>query len=658
MRVCGLSFLLIFLSNYCLAGDTLSLSPASGEYTLAGNTISIYEDHSGIRTLEEILSPSVQQEFRNGSNRSPYSSRKESAYWIRFTLHNPEHIPFSPVLEFYDIKTDLIQLYLPEGNTYTKKESGDKFPFRQREYQHINFVFDLHAVPAGYSTYYLRLKSEHTIYLYAMLRSHQRFVEYATHEYFFLTIFYGIILAMFVYNLFLYISLRDKVYLYYLLYVISIGLYSLDRDGMGYQFIWPYAPSLNLFMEDFSLTCMVVFALLYAKKFINTEKRIPLLDKIINITIILRISYFICWILFGYKLVNGIYLDIITLFVPYLSGFISFRKGFVPARYYLLGYTMLFIGLLITSMESIDVIPGSVFTFYAMHIAVVLQMLILTFALSDKVRVLINDNNLAQQRIIQELTEKELLKDQLNKELEQKVDERTRELQYRIEQLDNFVYRASHDIKGPLRSLIGLSMLGAKETRDERMLEYFEHSYKTSQRLDNILETLLDMTRSRQTLLTYTPINFENIVHEIVYTFRLQEKFKHFKTTTSFSLSEDFSSDEYLIYSIFQNLTENALTFQTHTDQSFLSISVETNGNGVKIVFADNGRGIPKEQLSKIFDMFIKIDGTSKGSGLGLFIVKQYIEILNGTIQVESEPGKGTTFTIFIPNPQLDHGKQ
>ncbi len=650
MKTSILSILWFLLSYPVFAGDTISLSPGNKEYVLAGKKIDVYEDKSGSLTLAKLLAPELQKEFKTYEKEGIYSSEKKSAYWIRFTVSNPEDYLFDPVLEFYDIKTDNIQLYIPDGNTYQKKESGDLFPFRTREYQHINFVFDLNKIPKGNTTYYLRLKSNHTIYLYAVLRSHQRFVEYATQEYFLLTIFYGIILAMLSYNLFLFISLKDRVYLYYLLYVLSIGFYSLDRDGMGNQFVWPDFPGWNIYMEELSLTCLVVFALMYAKKFINTREFIPFLDKIINATIVFRITYFLLWLLFDYKFINGIYLDIFVLFVPYLSGFISFQKGFVPSRYYLLGYTMLFLGLLVTSMESLTIIPGSVWTFYSMHIGVVFQMLILTFALADKVRVLMKENDLAQKRIIEELTEKEILKDKVNKELEQKVEERTKELKYRIEQLDNFVYRASHDIKGPLRSLMGLSMLGVKESKEERIHEYFQHSHKTSMRLDKILGTLLNMTKSRQTALHFVPIDFGTIINEIIYTFRLQEEFKNLKIDTSISTSEIFHADEYLVYSILQNLTDNALKFQTGTDRSFLNISITANEKGASIVFADNGRGIKKEHLHRIFDMFIRTDETSKGSGLGLFIVKQYLERLKGTVHVESEYGKGTTFTIFIPN--------
>jgi signal transduction histidine kinase len=643
-------FLLIFV-NQSFASQVVLINSSRDEYVLAGRTIDILEDNTGKLSLPDILSGNFENDFKNYEQEGIYSKNRDAAYWIRFTVEKQENIELSPVLEIYDIKTDNIQLYIPDGKGgYIKKETGDVLPFSKREYKHINFVLDLNNIPKGKTTYYIRLKSQHIIYLYGLIRTHQRFVEYATSEYFLLTIFYGIIMAMFIYNLFLYISIKDRVYLYYLLYIISIGIYSLDRDGMGFQFLWSAAPGLNPYLEDLSLTGMVIFSLLYAKTFINTKKSMPLIDKIINFTIVTRLSYYIVWVLILQKNTNGIYIDILTLFIPYITGYISFRKGYTAARYYLLGYTMLFIGLLVAGLESLNLIPGSVFTFYSLHIGVLLQMLILTFALTDKVRLLMLENNDVQKRIIAELKEKESLKDNLNKELEQKVQERTKELKYRIEQLDTFVYRASHDIKGPLRSLMGLSMLGAKESENKQLTSYFNHSLKTSQRLDKVLSTLLHMTRSRQSELTISQINFENLLNEITESFSFLDEFKNFKIECSVNISRNFYTDEYLLYSILQNLTENALKYRRNTPDSFLNINVNGNEKGVTIVFKDNGKGIHKNYLDKIFEMFIRANESSTGSGLGLFIVKQYVEKLNGTIKVESEYNKGTVFTIYLAN--------
>ena len=646
-----LSIVLSFLFFQVTASDTILVSSLENEYVLAGKAIDIFEDKTSALSLEEVSSTALRNSFKNYKDEGIYSQNFSSAYWIRFTLEKLDDEEFSPVLEIYDIKTDNIQFFIPDlKGGYTKKETGDIFPFTTREYKHLNFVFDLKNVPKGKTTYYLRLKSNHTIYLYALLRSHQRFVEYATGEYFLLTIFYGIIFAMFVYNIFLFFSLRESVYFYYILYILSISAYSFSRDGLGFQFVWPSLPEINPFIEDASLTCMVVFALLYAKSFINTKKFIPFLDKIIIVTIIGRIIYFILWVLFLHKYISGIYIDIITLAIPYLSGFISFHRGFVPARYYLLGYTMLFLGLLVSVLEVLNIIPTSIFSFYSLHIGVILQMLILTFSMADKVRVLMKENYSAQLRIIQELTEKELLKDQLNKELELKVLERTKELNYRIEQLDTFVYRASHDIKGPLRSLMGLSLLGEKESSDKQIKEYFIHSFKTSTRLDKVLGTLLNMTRSRKTELHYSRIDIEAIFKEILSDFSHHENFKNIRTDIIVNNTSEFHSDKYLLYSILQNLTENAIQYRNGSLESFLEIAVEIDTKKATFSFKDNGTGIKQTHIDKIFDMFVRADESSQGSGLGLFIVKQYVEKLEGTVSVESKNGEGSTFVVTVPN--------
>jgi signal transduction histidine kinase len=629
----------------------LVLEPDAQEYEITGKYLDILEDPKGTLRIEDIRSPEYQDLFRTYPA-NYHSKNTRAVYWLRFTLDQPFDHEFSPVLEFYDVKTNLIQLYIPDGKgAYKVKEAGDTRSFREKEYQHLNFVFDLQKIQEGRSTYYVRMHSSQELYLHAMLRTHQRLVDYTTQEYFYLALFYGVIIAMMVYYLFMFLSLREAEYFFHLLYAMSIGFYTLSKDGLGYQFLWPSLPALNAYIESIALTSMVVAALVYAKTFLNTRVLHPWLDKLINTTIVVRILYLIISILLQSPFIHKIYIDILTLFIPFLSGIISFRKGFVPARYYLLGYTMLFIGLVVTCLQYINILPGTIVTFYAFHIGVMLQMMILTFALTDKVRLLMRENDRVQKIMIRELKEKEQLKDQINKELEYKVQERTRELQYRIEQLDTFVYRASHDIKGPIRSLIGLGKLGMCEAKDEETKEYFEHTLKTSSRLDKILETLLNTTRKRQAALTVSPVNFEEIIANITSVFQSLNELNNFSISTNIAQQEPFYSDQYLLYSIIQNIVENAIRYKSeaHSDPR-LSIFIQTLPHGAELLFQDNGKGIQKEYTDKVFDMFIRLDEGSNGSGLGLYIVKQYIEKLQGTIELDSQLGLGTTIRIYLPN--------
>jgi len=128
--------------------------------------------------------------------------------------------------------------------------------------------------------------------------------------------------------------------------------------------------------------------------------------------------------------------------------------------------------------------------------------------------------------------------------------------------------------------------------------------------------------------------------------------------TTSKEISvsgEDFYSDLWRIKEIFRNLISNAIKYRNQKlDRSVIRINIEVTPTRAKIVFSDNGVGINQDQISNIFDMFYRASEVSDGSGLGLYIVKNAIEKLNGTIEVESQPNVGTTFTIVLPNQQLD----
>lgn len=245
----------------------------------------------------------------------------------------------------------------------------------------------------------------------------------------------------------------------------------------------------------------------------------------------------------------------------------------------------------------------------------------------------------------------------VNKKLKSMQQELTRSLQElnlrkaQIEdhnnQLEHFVYKASHDIKGPLRSIIGLTQIGLADVKDAAAQEYFTHIHTSTKRLDKLLADLLLLTKARQAEVEKQEIMLPEMVDEIIQSFKNVQYFDRVKINVTIQEGLFFESDEKMLYSVIQNFVENGIKYcDPSKNEPFLNISVRQEPGKTTFLFEDNGLGIDKDHLSKVFDMFFKIDAGSEGTGLGLHIVKISVQKLGGSLNVKSSKGKGSLFTI------------
>lgn len=643
---------LLFVSQVH-SSTVIELKDDQEEYELGARTIEIFEDKTMQMGIEQVSAPSARHKFHTNLKHGFRVNNPKANFWIKIRVKDYSSGHLSWLMEFYDNRIDDINVYIPQPDgSFKIYEAGDRYSFGKKNFQHINFVFPLNKIGQEQNTIYVRLHANHEIYVYGLIRSVQRYVDYTTHEYFYVSLFYGILLAMFVYNLLMYFSLRDRAYLYYVFYVTSIAFYSMSRDGFGYQFLWPDLPVINEYAEPIALYSMMLTILLYAKEFLHTRENNPLVDQLIIIVIILRTVILVIGMTFSLSIIRSLFLDMVPMLFVYGIGFICYFKGFVAARYYIIGFTALFMGYSIISLEAIGLNIDSALAFYAFNIGVVIQLVVLSVALADRVKLIIKEKNSAQSRLIEELTEKERMKSRINVQLEEMVHKRTEELENKNHQLDSFVYKASHDIKGPLRSLIGLSKVGMKDLEDSpQATVYFDHILKTATKLDEILADLLEVTKMKTSEIRKTKIDFRHMIKEIMNSFQHLNGYNRLKVKIDIQQDYDFFSDEKVLYSVLQNFIENGIKYQDHTKpESWLHITVNVNEASASIVFEDNGSGIDEKHLDKIFEMFYKVNDSSIGTGLGLYIVKQSLEKLGGDVQAKSKKGEFTIFTVNIPH--------
>lgn len=224
------------------------------------------------------------------------------------------------------------------------------------------------------------------------------------------------------------------------------------------------------------------------------------------------------------------------------------------------------------------------------------------------------------------------------------------ELENKIKELNFYIYRITHDLRGPISSTQGLIYLAKREAKEEPLIKYINKIEESNKKIDSILLNLIEVIRTlKGTAITKELINFESIINEILLGVEHNPKRKGITINVDIKLFYDFYSDTKLINSILLNLIHNAINYHDKSTDAFIFIEIKSQLEVLKIIVKDNGSGIAEDIKSKVFDMFYRGNENSKGSGLGLYIVKSAVEKLGGKIELQSNLGTGTTFSIDLP---------
>jgi len=218
------------------------------------------------------------------------------------------------------------------------------------------------------------------------------------------------------------------------------------------------------------------------------------------------------------------------------------------------------------------------------------------------------------------------------------------------EELKMFIYKASHDIRGPLASVLGLVNVSKLEIKEEVSKKYMDMIEIATKKLDYTLGELVKAMRIKDVDIFSDEINFTTLTEEILNKFTHLPAYTGLEVSTNISVSEVFFSNKAIIETILQNLVENAIKYQKNNCvRPFIKIEIKTENKQAKIIIEDNGIGINESIQSQVFDMYFRGTETINGSGLGLYLVKKGVEKLNGNITLESKLAQGTTFTVILP---------
>ena len=436
-RALGLLAILIFASAH--AADKPAPLPGVEGRVALGMHVDVLEDAGGGLELDDVRKPEHAARFAPAESDPLNFGYTRSAWWLRFALPGGAPPGEELLLEIAFPSIDRVEFHLPEPQPggdprYWTRIAGDALPWDAREVRHRNHVFRFPApATAGEHEYFLRVESQGVLTVPLTLWRPEAFAEHDRDTQLILGLFYGLALALVLYNLMLFFAVRDRVYLYYVLYAAAFGTFLFSFDGLAYQYLWPQSVWAANHVVTLALALALTLGVQFARRFLETWRIAPRADwALCAIAAAGALLAMLCvtgWVLdYGGVLRT---LSVLGLAAAALASFIAVRalvSGYRPARYFLLAWAALLASIALGALRNFALVPTNFVTLYGLHIGFALDVLLLSFALGDRINLLrreratAEDEALAAHRLLLDATRES------ERELEQKIAERTAEL--------------------------------------------------------------------------------------------------------------------------------------------------------------------------------------------------------------------------------------
>lgn len=417
------------------AAAALPLTAADAEVSLAGH-VEVLEDPTGTLDIDAVRSPGQAARFvtptGSGDLNLGYSS---SAWWLRVTVQAAAAGPDAGadatrrwLLEVAFPTLDRVEFFPPEGGEPIV--AGDERPFAERPLRHRHFVFPVDLRPGETQTLHLRVQSAGsltvplTLWQPAALHAADQDA-YGAHA-----IYYGMLLALGLYNLLLWFSLRERSYLAYVAFVAAMAVGQLAQGGLGYQYLWPDWQAWEAIAFSSGYAATGFFGALFTRTFLATHRYHPRLDRLIVVLALCFAAAAVAPLVAPYRLaaIATSVIGVVFSAVAVAGAILCLRRGDTGARFFLAAWTLLLVGVAVMGLRNMALLPTNFFTANGIQIGSALEMLLLSFALADRIHLLRREKEAAQADALRaERARREMLENS-ERELEARVDERTHAL--------------------------------------------------------------------------------------------------------------------------------------------------------------------------------------------------------------------------------------
>lgn len=677
---------------------------------LIGNSIEYIEDKENALDIKDVITNNT---FSKSSSSVLNFGTTKSTYWLKISAKNLSGEKI--YLEIQNPLIDFAQIYIIKGNTIEHTYTVDENEiFSKRPFLDKNIIFDVAAEKdTSTKTVYLKVRSSEHLSLPIFFSSINNIIEYQNDYNLLFGIYIGIILAMFFYNLFLYTSIKDSSYLYYITYIICVGLAQVSLKGYSFEYIFPNIPFLANRSALIFSSFTGIFALLFIRNFLLTKTFTPKLDRILlSIMGIYVLSLALA--ILDFKRMSCVLIDIGGLSASSVIIYTCIRiinLGYNPAKYFLYSWSLFLASILIFVFKDFGLISFNIITDNIIEIGSALEVTVLSLALADRINILKKEKEESQAQALDALLQNELIIRNQNIVLENRVEERTKKLKFINEELSNTLSELkqtqsqlvnsekmaslgqltagiAHEINNPINFVV---------SNVKPLNRDIEDIYELIHRYDNINIDESDTINKIKDVRKYREeIDYEYLKQEIghmlkgiedgaVRTADIVKGLRIFsrldendlkrtditegisatltllnpEITGSIELVKNFSSIPKIecfpgkLNQVFMNILNNAIYAIKEniqrSEKGKLEITTTFDDSFVYIAIKDNGIGMSDDIRKKIFDPFFTTKPVGKGTGLGMSITFSIIKDHHGTMDLFTENGVGSEFIIKLP---------
>lgn len=640
-----LLLLLTLAATSAARAASLLVSPHIYHYEL-NPYIEYLEDPDGSLEIEDILLDYRDSEaWQQNGDHVPNLGFTQSAYWFRITIVNPTEYPFVRLLEIAYPLLDSVSMYQYEGDELMANFiAGNAILFRSRPIKHRHLIFPIEVSAETQSQIYLRVKSAHAIQLPAHMWEERVFWTEDQPDLAWQFLYYGLIAVMIAYNLFVAWGVRDRIYLYYVLTIASVGAFQMILHGSAYQFLWPGLPDWNALSMAVFIPLSNAFASIFSNHFLRIQQLLP------RYYLALRFSIHASFALACLALLvpHYIIVPIEALCVLISSSIVGlaclkrWSDGEREARIFAIAWFFFVAGCGLMALNKFAILPYNWFTENLMQVGSAFETIILSLALTVRINRL-REDRMSLKRTQLEIREKEI---QVEKEL--------LEVKYESKAKSDFLAVMSHEIRTPMNGVLGILDLLKETPLNQQQTQMVDTIHSSGRLLLNIINDILDFSKieAGKLELESIPLDIQQVIKDSVAIYNANAKQKGLMLAfyVDPAIPASIKGDPTRIKQVIYNLLGNAIKF---TDKGHVFIRVSLNKSQgstqtLRFEVIDSGIGLSEDQQSRLFDSFTQAErSTSRkygGTGLGLAISKRLAEAMGGRIGLSSNPGEGSTF--------------
>ncbi|WP_065259608.1 hybrid sensor histidine kinase/response regulator [Pseudomonas bananamidigenes] len=612
-----------------------------------GRSLQVFEDPSGQASIADVRAQAAAGQFKVHDKATLNAGYSRSAFWLKIDLHYRPSNPAAQrtwLLELAYPPLDHLDLYLPDaaGEYRLVRQTGDALPFASREIRQNNYLFNLTFKPDQQQTVYLRLSSEGSIQAPVTLWSSTAYLEDQPLRLYVLGLIYGVLLGMLVYNLFIYLSVRDTSYLYYIFYIASFGLYQLSVNGAAVEYFWPDNPWWANAATPFFIGCAGLFGSQFARSFLQTKNHSRWLDRLLIALIIFGAVVIGLSLMTSYALALRLATTLALTFtvVIFAAGILAWWRGLRVARYFIIAWSAFLLGGIVNTMMVLGLLPNVFLTMYASQIGSAIEVALLSLALADRI-------NAMREQQAQTLFD-----------AGQKLELLNQQLAHSNKLKDEFLATLTHELRTPMNGVIGSLELMQTVELDPELEQYQQTAAGSARDMMRMVNGILTLTELQAGKLKATPGSFS--LRAVVEALRVQfegnasSKSLDFKVDVLPTLPDRLNGDSAKLVQCLECLLDNAIKFTRVGGLALRVTGKPSTDNRLALSFAviDTGIGFTDLGEATLYQRFFQLDGSMTreygGLGVGLAICRQLVELLGGKLTHRSEPGRGSRFQLDV----------